>query len=75
MKPEDDDLDTIDLDFFELFDLLNTKEIVKLLNAIGGKFTLTEATTIKKLVEFLNALDDDKIDNLLDAFDGIMAGK
>ncbi len=70
----DDDLDTIDLNFFELFEVLNSKEITKLLNSIGGSFTQSEGSTIKKLVDFLNNLDDDKIDDLMDAFDKIING-
>ena len=75
MKPDDDKIDEIDLDFLELFDSLNPKDIVKLLNAIGGKFTSEDGNTIKKLVTFIYSLEDDQIDNLLDAFDEIMEGK
>ena len=70
----DDDLDTIDLNFFELFEVLNPKEIIKLLNSIGGSFTPAEGLAIKKLVDFLNNLDDEKIDDLMDAFDKIING-
>ena len=72
MKPDDDKIDEIDLDFLELFDSLNPKDIVKLLNAICGKFTSDDGNIIKKLVTFLYSLEDDQIDNLLDAFDEIM---
>ena len=79
ISPEDeelneDDLDTIDFDFFELFDVLDPNEIAQLLQAVGGKFTIQEAKTIKKLVEFLNRLDDDQLDNLQEAFDKILNG-
>ena len=75
MKSDDDELKDIDFDFFELFEVLSPKEIVKILNAMGGKFTLPEGTTIKKLFDFINTLEDDQIDNLLDAFDEIMSKK
>jgi len=69
------DIETIDIDFFELFEVLNPKDITKLLNAVGGSFNSSEGSTIKKLVEFINQLDDDQIDNLIEAFDKIMSGK
>lgn len=69
------DIETIDIDFFELFEVLAPKDITKLLNAVGGSFTSAEGSTIKKLVEFINQLDDDQIDNLIEAFDNIMSGK
>ena len=73
-KLDEEDIDTIDLDFFELFEVLEPKEIVQLLQAVGGKFTISEGNAIKKLVEFLNSLDDDQLDNLIDAFDKILNG-
>ena len=75
MLPDEKDIDSIDIDFFELFEVLDAKEIIKLLNAIGGKFTISEGTTIKKLIKFLSYLDEDQIDNLMLAFDEIMEGK
>lgn len=70
----DDELDSIDLDYFELFEVLEAKEIIQLLNSIGGKFSLSEGKAIKKLVEFINTIGDDQIDDFLDAFDNIMKG-
>ncbi len=75
MNSDDEEIKDIDIDFFELFDALNPKDIVKILNAIGGKFTITEGTMIKKLVDFINTLEDDQIDNLIAAFDEIMSKK
>ena len=75
MNPDDEELKDIDIDFFELFEVLTPKEIIKILNAMGGKFTLTEGMAIKKLVDFINTLEDDQIDNLLNAFDEIMSKK
>ena len=72
---DEDKLDSIDMDFFELFEVLNVKEIVKLLNAVGGNFSQSDGNTIKKLVEFLRILDDDQIDDLIEAFDTIMRGE
>ena len=74
MESDDKGLDEIELDFLELFDSLQAKDIMKILNAIGGKFTKEEGNTIKKLVTFLYSLEDDQIDNLLNAFDEIMEG-
>ena len=71
----DDELDSIDMDFFELFEVLEAKEIIQLLNSVGGEFSSSEGKTIKKLVEFINTLEDDQIDDLLDAFDSIMKGE
>lgn len=75
LNSDSEDIDTIDLDFLELFDVLNAKEIIKLLNATGGNFTAQEGSTIKKLAQFLRSLDDDQLDKFLDAFDEIMEGE
>ena len=75
MSSDEDNLDNIDFDFIEIFEILSPNEIIKLLNATGGKFTPEEGKIIKKLVDFVTNLGDDQIDNFLDAFDEIMEGK